>query len=190
MAKDAVIFIQNPDEPLKATNGRIREACMDTNVTGAHLVVINGRAVISLISETEEIAEEELAELQAVAATGTTPESRPKGQHSDEEIEDARAELKELKADGFQVPVNEPLVVVVKRLLLRAVDEDKARKIKPLTAGEACVLTENNLNDMLDKADGSVDSLQFAECNVTHEAYVLVSFQRDAEVHAAESSKE
>lgn len=168
MAKDAIIIIPNPGEALSAANGRLRGACQDTDVTGAHLVVINGRPIITLMAETEEMDEDEIEALRTEA----------------KEDADAAEDLKNLEESGFHVPTNEPLIVVVKRLLLT--EQPKKDEFKGMTDAQACAFTEDGLNKLLEKADGSVSLLQFAECATTHAAYVLVSFRRDDEVHAAE----
>lgn len=168
MAKDAVIIVQNPGESLKATNGRLRAACQETDVTGAHLVVIHGRPIITLTAETEEMSEEDVEALTEEAKTD----------------KDAEAELKALSEVDFQVAANDSLIVVVKRLLLT--EQASKGEFKGMSGAEACAFTEDGLNKLLEKADGSVDSLQFAECSSTRDAYVLVSFRRDDEVHAAE----
>jgi hypothetical protein len=178
MAKDAIIIINNPAEPLKATNLRLRNACQDAEVTGAHLVVINGRPIVTLTAETERMSDEEIEELRHTANLA------PSAEASEEDVADAKAELKDLEEIDFETSVGEPLVVMIRRLLLTP--QEAKGEVPAMTAENACAFTEDSLNKLLEKADGTISSLQFVECNTTHEAYVLVSFLRDAEVHAGE----
>lgn len=178
MSKDIVAIIKNPAETLKGVNERIRGQCRDTDVTGAHIVVINGTPIITLTGETEHMADEDIEALKVDAATD--PE--------------AQAELKELEEIDFEVPVGEPLMVVVRKLLLTDVPATPASGDRPATkamsASNACAFTEEKLNEVFDRADGTVHSMQFAECNTTHDAYALISYFRDAEVSAAEHAPE
>ncbi len=179
MAKDAIIIISNPAEPLKATNLRLRNACQDAEVTGAHLVVLNGRPIVTLTAETVRMSDEEIEELREELKRVQTEGKDP------EHTTDLEAELKELEEIDFETSDGEPLIVMIRRLLLTP--QEAKGEVKAMTSEQACAFTEDSLNKLLEKADGTISSLQFVECNTTHESYVLVSFLRDAEVHAAEA---
>jgi hypothetical protein len=167
VTKDTIAVIKNPNETLKDTNARIREYCRDADVTGAHLIVIAGVPIITLTSETEQMDQDEIDDLTEQAKTDAS----------------VKTELEELTAGGFEVPAHEPLMVVVRKLLLT--DVKGSPTTKAMSAAEACAFTEDKLNELFEKADGTVHSLQFAECSTTRDAYVLVSFVRDEEAHEA-----